>query len=152
MREASGRSCLRGIGLGGRQVGGMNIHVRRGVIHAAEGRWSRIVAVTHGIGRQAVLSRSTGEITSRRRRPGVVVESGRGPGQTGARTGIARPGNSSGRVRIAGSIGSGEGRLGGRRQAECRELITREQRPFRSVMVVPRNFSRTSGVDLRDRR
>lgn len=117
MRHAPGSSCLRSVGLGGRQVGGMNIHVRWGVIHAAEGRRSRVVAVTHGIGWQAVFSRSTGEITRRRRRPGVVVQSGRGPGQTGTRTGIVRPRNSGRRVRITGSIGSGEGRLGGRRQA-----------------------------------
>lgn len=137
-------------------MGGMHIHVGWGVIHTAECGRSGIVVVTDGIGRQTVLSgrrssSSTGgsrQISGRRRGRG-------GTRQTGASTGVV--GSSSGsssnrRVRVAGSVGSGQGRLGGSRQAQSRQFVTREQRPFRSVMVVPRDFSRTSGMDLRDRR
>ena len=65
-------------------------------------------------------------------------------GQTGTRA--ASIGGRHGRVRIVRAI-----RLGGW-QAEGREFVTGQQGPFGGVVVVPRDFSRTSGMDLRDRR
>lgn len=128
MRHAASGGGLRRIGLGRRQMGGMHIHVGRSVIHTAESGGSRIVVVTDGIRGQTVFSGrggSTGsrEIPSRRGGRPVVVESGRGTGQTGARTGVVGGGGGSSsnrRVRVAGSIGSGQGRLGGSRQAQSR--------------------------------
>ena len=129
MRHATGGGSLRRIGLSRRQMGGMHIHVGRSMIHTAEcGRRSRIVVFTNGIRRQTVFrgrGGSTGsrEIPSRRGGRPVVVESRRGTGQTGARTGVvggSRGSSSNRRVRIAGSIGSGQGRLGGSRQAQSR--------------------------------
>ena len=147
MRDTSRRSSLRGIRLSSRrQMRGMDIHVRRGVIHAAaEGGRSRVVAVTDGIGRQRIIgwgsSSSSSQVTGWRR-SSIVVN---GTGQTGTRAG--RIGGRHGRVRIVGAI-----RLGGSWQAQSREFITGQQRPFSSVVIVPRDFSRTSGMDLRDRR
>ena len=124
---------------------GMDIHVRRGVIHAAaEGGRSRVVAVTDGIGRQRIIGRgssSSSQVTGWRR-SSIVVN---GTGQTGTRAGSI--GGRHGRVRIMRAI-----RLGGSWQAQSREFVTGQQRPFGSVVVVPRDFSRTSGMDLRDRR
>ena len=117
---------------------GMDIHVRRGVIHAAaEGGGSRIVAVT-GIGQRVIRG---GSQVGRRRSRLVVGRTG----QTGTRA--ASIGGRHGRVRIMRAI-----RLGGSWQAQSREFVTGQQRPFGSVVVVPRDFSRTSGMDLRDRR
>lgn len=152
MGNTTGRSSLRGIRLSSRrQMRGMDIHVRRGVIHAgagagaAEGGRSRIVAVTDGIGRQRVIGRgsssSSSQITGRRRGSVVVGRTG----QTGTRAG--RIGGRHGGIRIVRAVG----RLGGSWQAEGREFVTGQQGPFRSVVVVPRDFSRTSGMDLRDR-
>ena len=116
---------------------GMDIHVRRGVIHAAaEGGGSRIVAVT-GIGQRVIRG---GSQVGRRRSRLVVGRTG----QTGTRA--ASIGGRHGRVRIMRAI-----RLGGW-QAEGREFVTGQQGPFGGVVVVPRDFSRTSGMDLRDRR
>ena len=130
----------------------MDIHVRRGVIHAAaEGGGSRVVAVTDGIGRQRIIGRgssSSSQVTGWRRGPivvVVVVVVVNGTGQTGTRAGSI--GGLHGRVRIMRAI-----RLGGSWQAQSREFVTGQQRPFGSVVVVPRDFSRTSGMDLRDRR
>ena len=149
---------MRGIRLSSRrQMRGMDIHVRRGVIHAADGGGSRIVAVTDGVWGQGVIGRtssssssSSREITGRRRSVPVVVEGGNRTGQTGTRAGGV--GGRHGRVWIMGTIGgAGEGGLGGRWQAEGREFVTGQQGPFGGVVVVPRDFSRTSGMDLRDR-
>ena len=130
----------------------MDIHVRRGVIHAAaEGGGSLVVAVTDGIGRQRIIGRgssSSSQVTGWRRGPivvVVVVVVVNGTGQTGTRAGSI--GGRHGRVRIMRAI-----RLGGSWQAQSREFVTGQQRPFGSVVVVPRDFSRTSGMDLRDRR
>lgn len=125
----------------------MDIHVRRGVIHAAaaaaaEGGGSRIVAITDGIGRQRVIGWGSSQVTGRRRGPVVVSRAG----QTGTRAGSI--GGRHGRVGIVRAVD----RLGGSWQAEGREFVTGQQGPFRSVVVVPRDFSRTSGMDLRDRR
>ena len=118
---------------------GMDIHVRRGVIHAAaEGGGSRIVAVT-GIGQRVIRG---GSQVGRRRSRLVVGRTG----QTGTRA--ASIGGRHGGIRIVRAVG----RLGGSWQAEGREFVTGQQRPFGSVVVVPRDFSRTSGMDLRDRR
>ena len=112
----------------------MDIHVRRGVIHAAaEGGGRRIVAVT-GIGRQVI---GGGSQVGRRRRRLVVGRTG----QAGTRAGRIG-GRQVGIVRAI--------RLGGW-QAEGREFVTGQQGPFGGVVVVPRDFSRTSGMDLRDR-
>ena len=139
MGNTSRRSSLRGIWLSSRrQMRGMDIHVRRGVIHAAaEGGGSRIVAVT-GIGQRVIRG---GSQVGRRRSRLVVGRTG----QTGTRA--ASIGGRHGRVRIMRAI-----RLGGSWQAQSREFVTGQQRPFGSVVVVPRDFSRTSGMDLRDRR
>ena len=74
----------------------------------------------------------------------VIVVVVNGTGQTGTRAGSI--GGRHGRVRIVRAI-----RLGGW-QAEGREFVTGQQGPFGGVVVVPRDFSRTSGMDLRDRR
>lgn len=137
MGNTPSRGSLRGIWLSSRrQMRGMDIHVRRGVIHAAaECGGSRIVAVT-GVGQRVI---GGGSQIGRRRSRLVVGRTG----QTGTRAGSI--GGRHGRVRIVRAI-----RLGGW-QAEGREFVTGQQGPFGGVVVVPRDFSRTSGMDLRDR-
>lgn len=148
MRDATGRRGLRGVGLGGRQVRRVDVHVRRSVIHAADRMGRRIVAVTDGAGRHSIVRRtgSDGEITRGRRSASVVEGGGRRTRETGA--GARAVGAGDRRVRVGGPIG----RMRGRGQAQSRESVTGQQRPFSSVRVVIRDFSRTSGVDLRDRR
>lgn len=144
MRHATSRGSLRSIRLSRRQVRRVNVHVWRGVIHAADGMGRRVVALTDG-GGHGIIRRAASSEISRRRRSAVVVESSGGTRETGARARSVRAGD--GRVRVGGPVG----RLRGRRQAQGREFVTGQQRPFSSVRVVVRNFSRTSDVDLRDR-
>lgn len=154
LRDATSRRSLRSIRLGGRQMRRMDIHVGRGVIHAADGERSRIVALTDGI--RIFRRASRGKFSRRRRSSVVVINGSRRARQTGASAGGIGTGDH--RVRIAGPIGrssssssSSDGRLRGCRQAESRKLVAGQQRTIRRVMVVPRDISRTSGVDLRDR-
>jgi hypothetical protein len=145
MRDATSHGSLRGIRLGRRQVRRVNVHVRRGVVHAADRMGRRVVALTDSGGHSIIRRTASSEI-SRGWRGAVVVESGRGTRETGARARSVRSGNRW--VRVRGPVG----RLRGRRQAQGRQFVTGQQRPFSSVRVVIRNFSRTSDVDLRDRR
>lgn len=115
------------------------------MIHTADGMGRRVVALTDG-GGHGIIRRTASSEISRRRRGAVVVESGRRTRKTGARARRVRGGNR--RVRVRGPVG----RLRGRGQAQGRQFVTGQQRPFSSVRVVERNFSRTSDVDLRDRR
>lgn len=145
MRHGAGSGALRGVWLSGGHMGmvGMDIHVRRSLIHAAERGRAGIVAVLwnaiFGIQRQPALR---SQIRGWRGAPGLVNR--RSTGQTG--TGAGRG------ARAGILIESTRRGLGCGRQAQRGELVARQQRSFGGVGVVPGDISRTAGVDLRDRR
>lgn len=148
---ASGRG-LRGIGLGGRQMGRMHIHVGLSGIHAAERSRIGIVALGHGLRREGILlRRGLGSEVRRGRRGAQVGGQRRRAGQAGARTGVV--GARRRRVFVGCPVGlARQRRLRSRGERESREFVARQQGSFGGVRVIPGNIDRTSGVDLRNRR
>lgn len=123
---------------------GMDVHVGLWLVHTAERSWAGIVCL---VGGDAVLriqrEPALGAQVRRREAPGLLGR--RGTGQAGAGAGTC---TGDGWVLVDGA---GWG-LGGRGQAQRRQLVARQQRSLSRVVVVPGDISRTSGVDLRNRR